>query len=288
MRVTHGMLADTTLRNLSANMLRLEKLQDQLTSGRRISKPSDDPIGVARALIYRTTLAETGQFLRNIDAATSWLNATDAALDSQTYLLQRARELAIRGATGSLSSEDRAAIAEEVRQIREQSIQVGNSTIGNDYLFAGQRITSPAFAADGTYTGDSGLIEREVGFGARLAINVPGDTVFSAAFAALQDLVDGLVADDTAGINASLGAIDAALDDILVARSQIGARANRLETAAARLADLEVNQTGLLSKEEDLEMAEAIMNYTVADNVYKAALAAGARAIQPSLLDYLR
>jgi len=293
MRITHGMLAETTLRNLNANMARLEKLQNQLTTGRRISRPSDDPIAVARALNYHTAVDETGQYRRNIDAATGWLDATDSALDAAIQSLQRARELAIQGATDSLSAEDRRTMSVEVKQLKEHLIQVGNTTFGPDYLFAGQLTTSAPFDASGAYSGGTAAastdaIQREIGVGVSMQVNVTGDVVFTPAFAAVQALADGLDADDRNAVDATIGSIDQALETLMVARSEVGAKVNRLEKADARLADLEVNQTGLLSKEEDVDMTEAIMSYAVAENVYKASLSAGSRAIQPSLLDYLR
>jgi len=272
-------------------MERLEKLQDQLTTGKRIAKASDDPISVARALTYRTSLAETGQYRRNIAAATAWLNATDSALGSAGQLLQRARELAIQGANSFLSAEDQQAIAQEVRQILEQMVQIGNSTYGSDHLFAGHRTATAPFVLSGgvvTYMGDNGSIMRETGVGAQLAVNIPGNNVFDAVFSALDSLADGLEQHDAAAVEASIPAIDMAMEGILSARSQVGAKVNRLEAADNRLSELEVNQSEILSKEEDLEMAEAIMAYSMAETVYRAALAAGARTIQPSLLDYLR
>lgn len=292
MRVTHGMLADTTLRNLSANTRRLERLQQQLTTGRRISKASEDPIGAARALDYHTSLAEIAQYQRNVDSAAAWLNATDSALGAVTSLLHRARELAIQGASDTLSAQDRIAAAQEVRQILQHAVQSGNAKFGQDYLFAGQKTdTAPISFDEGTlgwtYMGDAGGLNREVGPTTQIGVGVRGDAVFGPALDALADLITGLESNDPPTVQASISAIDGALDGVLVARAQTGARANRMEAAASRLGDLKVNQSDLLSKEVDLDMAEALMNYAVAENVYKASLAAGARAVQPSLLDYL-
>jgi len=291
-RITHGMLADATLRNLNATMRRLDKLQEQLTSGRRIARISDDPVAATQALGYRTDLSETGQYLRNIDAATVWLNATDAALGSATDLIQRARELAVQGANASLAPQDRLAIANEARQLMEHLVQVGNSTLGTEFLFAGQKTNSPPFAIDlstltWAYTGDGGSVTREIGPGAQITVNARGDTVLEPALEALKGLIVGLEANDGVAIQASISSIDSALDNVLVAQLQAGAKANRLEASTTRLEDLRVNQSGLLSKREDVDMVEAISSYAVTESVYKAALSAGSRAIQPSLLDYL-
>ena len=291
MRVTGQMIAQTALRNINANINRLEKLQDQITSGRRINRASDDPVAVSQALVYKTSLAETTQYRANIDEAIGWLNATDTALGSATSLLSRARELAVQGANDTLAAQQREAIANEVDQLLQQAVQVGNSAFGSRYIFAGTKTTAPPFAdAPGgpVYNGDGGGISRQIGASAFATINAPGDTVFNGSFAALRDLSAALRANDGQAVAATLTSLDAATDIVLGARSTTGAKVNALEAAATRASDLEVNQTGLLSKTEDLDIAEAITNFSTAETVYKASLQAGARALQPSLLDYLR
>src|ERR1700716_2619227 len=117
MRITLGMMADSSLRNIQANQSRLETLQQQLTSGTQITKPSDDPIGAAQALSLQESLDQSTQYGRNIDQATAWLNSTDAALGSVTDTLHRARELALQGANGTLTAVDRSAIQAEITQL---------------------------------------------------------------------------------------------------------------------------------------------------------------------------
>lgn len=294
MRITNGMLSETTLRNLNINMERLDKLQNELTSGQRISSPSDDPIGAAAAVEFRSTLDELDQHIRNIDAATSWLGATDSALDSAGGILQRARELAVQGANDTLSAANRQAIAAEVETLITQAIATGNSTYAGQYFFGGFKVNAPPFTAVGnpptsvTYNGDTGTVVRQVDTQATVTVNVPGNTVFGPLFTTLIGLRDDLNASDGPAISARIANLDASIDTVVSTRAEVGARVNRLEGQKDRLDSLKVNISALLSKTQDVDMTEAITQFSLQQNVYKAALAAGAKAIQPSLLDFLR
>lgn len=294
MRITNRMLAQTTLRGLNANMEKLEKLESELTSGQKIGVPSDDPIGAAASLEFRASLDEIKQYLKNADSANAWLEATDSALDSVTQVLQRARELAVRGASDTATASDRQAIAAEVAQIMDHAINLANSTFADQYIFAGFRVNSAPFASQGdpptavSYNGDGGEITRQIDGRSLVAISVPGNEVFDKVFDALVGLRDDLNANNSTAISTRLADVDGALDSALAARSEVGARMNRVDSQKDRLESLRVNITSLLSKTQDVDMASAITDFAAQQNTYQAALAVGAKAIQPSLLDYLR
>lgn len=295
-RVTQSMLNRTFLQNLSRNLASLDKLQNQLSSGRKIAKPSDDPVVAVRGMTYRSALVEIEQFKRNVDEGLTWLETTDKALDEATNLLQRARELLVRGLNGAMTAEDRAAMAKEIAQIKEQLGNVANTTVAGRYIFAGTDTKNPPYDAQaGTWVNQNGQdILVEIGKGIYLPINVLGKDVFavpdaaSGIFGVLDAIARGLEGDATVDLNAQLGKLDDQLDNLLAVRATVGARMNRFELIRYRLEADEVNVTRLLSKEEDADMAEVITYLKTAENVYRAALAAGARIIQPSLVDFLR
>lgn len=284
------MVAESTLRNIQRNLERTEELQNQITSGSRLRKPSDDPIGIAHAISFEESLEQSGQFIRNIDQATGWLNDTDSTLGSVTQLLQRARELAVRGANGTLSADDRLAAKAEIDQINGQALELSNAKHGTRYLFAGTRTNQPAYssATPSGYQGNTQAIERDIAPGIAVGINVTGPSAFDAVFDGLNNLSTSLGANDTVGIRSSLDDLQAALDKVLTARAQVGAKTNRLEFARGRLEEVRVNLSDLLSRVKDVDMAEAITNFSVQENVYQASLKAASKALQPSLLDYLR
>ena len=294
MRITHRMISDTTIRNMRNNLGRLEELHNSITSGKRLTRPSDDPAAVARTLTYTSDLAAGEVFLRTMDNSMSWMSATDGALNDAGNLLQRARELAVQGANGALTPDDMQRIGAEVDQVLQQMAVNANASLRGQRLFAGQDIDNDPFAVSGslpgyTYSGDAGQMRREYDVNAYLTINTPGEATFAPAFTALMNLRDHLNAgDNTAVSNTDITAVDLALDAILSARAEVGAKMNRVEAAQGRQSLLQVNLEELRSKAEDTDFAEAVSRFSVQETVYKASLEIGGRAIQPSLLDYLR
>ena len=294
LRVSQKTLAETTLANIERNLDRVQELQNQITSGSRITRPSDDPIGAARALSFQEGVEQTGQYLANIDQATSWLNTTDSTLASVTELLHRARELAVQAANGTMTPSDQTMIQAELTQLQQDALDLSHPKYGAYYLFAGTRSDQPGYllpdvsSATGAYQGNSQQIQREISPGVSLAVNADATTTFDPVFDALKQLRAGVSSGSPTTIQGSLGALDTALTAVLTTRAQVGAKANRLDFLKSRLADVQVNLTGLLSEVKDVDMAQAITNFSMAQTTYQASLKASANALQPSLLDYLR
>ncbi len=292
MRVTNSMLISSTLENINKNALRLEKNSQLVSSGRRLSKPADDPVAVARALQLRADLRAVGQYRRNVDAARAWMRASEVALRGSTDIIQRARELAVMGASGSLSPLQRAQIAAEVQQLFESVLELANAKHGGQYLFAGFKVGTPPFAAAGNpqgfnYLGDAGVVERELDANAKIAVNVDGVVAFGPILTAIKKLKDALDISDIAQINISIGDLDTALNGVLSMLATNGAKTSRVEMTDERLLDVRLGIQRELSNTEDVDMAEALLEQTVAANVYQASLMVGTQVIQPSLLDYL-
>lgn len=292
MRITSQMIVDSTLNNIELNQNRVEQLQSQITSGSRISRPSDDPIGAARALNLQDSIAQSQQYQRNIDEATSWLNTTDSSLDAVTQAVQRTRELAIQAANGTLSSTERTAIQSEISQLQQHVLDLSRSKYGAYYLFSGTASSAPGYTSaapsPGGYQGNSAQVQREVAPGTVIGINADATATFDPVFLAMQTLQAGLSGGNTATIQNSISQLDSGLDAVTVSRAQVGAKVNRLEFLKERQSSIEVNLTGLLSDTRDTDMAQALTSFSMAQNVYQASLKAGAQALQPSLLDYLR
>jgi len=289
------MIINNMLRNLNDGLRRMERYNDQLSSGKRLRVPSDHPGDVTRAMYFRSQLAEVTQYTANGKEALSWLEATDSALDNAGSVLARARELAVYGATGSLSPSDRAAIAEEVATLIDHLAQVANSALGGRYLFGGHKTDTPPYVVSPTdpphweYVGDRGIIEMEIAPEVKLPVNVVGKDVFDEMFQVLQDLHQALLDNDGEKVGGEiLGELDVQIDRLLRVRAEVGARSHRVEAGLERLADLEINVTRMLSEKEDVDVARAIMELKMEENVYRLALASTARIIQPTLLDFLR
>lgn len=299
MRITNKMMHNTMLRNLNQGLSRMDGINGQLSSGKRIQLPSDNPVDTVKIMQLRTSLNETEQFISNVEDGMSWLDSTDSALGEVTAVLHRARELAVYGASDTLEESSRDAIAAEIDQLLENVGQLANSNHGGRYLFSGQSTQQQPYSAAGgyNYEGDHGPIRHEISPGSTLEVNIHGDKVFSfdvagtehSIFQVLQGMADDLRNGDTAMLgNERLQQLDGALEAILSGRAEVGAKHNRLELAHNRLEDLKVNFSSLFGKVHDVDVAEAIMDLKAAENIYRTALSVGARIIQPSLVDFLR
>jgi len=309
MRVTDRMMNNTLLLNLNRGLARLERINNQLGTKKKINRPSDDPVKTGVILRTSTSIRETEQYIRNLDAAVSWLDAADVILQDVVSVIHRAKELAVAGASTHLDETARQALADEIAQLHDNLLQLANSTHGGRYLFAGQHTDKKPFSGGGvtgdrindvtflmSLTDDETKIEFEIAPGITIDVNVisynpadgnPQEGLFMPIFNALQELYGELV-DDTGDPDIPLQDLDNSLDNVLRKISELGGKQNRVELARERMLDLQLNLTRILSEEQDLDYAEAIMELKMEEFAYRTALAVGARIIQPSLVDFLR
>jgi flagellar hook-associated protein 3 FlgL len=298
-RVTERLLVDNFLSNIQANSRRFERLQEEVATGRRITRPSDDPTGTVTSLVLRSKDAENEQAQKNIDLAAGWLNATDVGLQDVSGLVQRVRELTVQGANETLSSQERSALAAEVDQLLEHTMQIANTRYGDRYIFGGHSTRTQPFTfqvdATGnkigwTYSGDDGQILRHVAPGVTMSINTPGSDVFPQVFDALISVRDDLRANDSDSLSLNrLDELENVHDDVLDALlSQVGSKGARLDLTKSQLSAARLNDAEVLSKTEDADMSDSIIKLNAQQTALQAALAAGARVVQPTLIDFLR
>jgi flagellar hook-associated protein 3 FlgL len=297
-RITSSMISRGVLTDLNDVSTRMSQTQRKMSSGKEITRPSDDPFGTGRALSLRTELDGIGQYRRNATDAEGWTAATDTALRTIGDITQTARELLVRGANGTLSASERGQMANQIDQWIGDAKDVGNTSFEGRSLFAGTATTTkPYGTASDAYLGDGGDIVRSIGPGVAVIVNARGSDVLGGGadgklLNTLRDisahLRGGSAADLAALSGGDLVAIDRSFDGILTAQAQVGSIANRLETADSRLSELEINAKTLLSQTEDADMAATIVDYSMQQAVYQSALRAGAGIVQASLMDFLR
>ncbi len=311
MRVTNNMLSRTLLNNLSLNASQIQRLQDQMSSGKKINKPSDDPVGIQNSMRYKSALASVELWKNNASEATSYMHSADSSMTQVSSMLQRVRALALQGANSDLSPEHRATIATEVRELNEQIRIVANTKIGNRYIFAGEanempmpdpanpptlnppdpNYSDPAYVAANLWKGNDKIVTYQVGSGLTINISANGKAVFPDLIANLNELAAALESDTaatSADINNALGKLDINVDNVLKHQAELGARTNRLASVQSQMESMEYNLKSNISDIEDLDYAEAIIEYQNKDNMYRASLAVGMKIIQPSLLDFMR
>lgn len=417
MRVTNGMMVNNLLRNLGRNLSRMEKTQQQLSSGKKFVNPSDDPIGVSRSLRLNTEISTISQHKRNADDVKSWLGTTEMAVSNVNEILKRAKELTVQASSETNSLDERTAISAEIKELRKQLIQIGNTTYAGSYLFSGYKTDKPLFKADGTYDiGGSAntltldeVIQVNIGVGDKIDENFIGQRLFglytsdadldltsggslkqkqslaggyldlasapittatsfditygattttinlsavpyndddladlktsisgqlpagitvkvsdnrlifegngefsissgtavgvpgtqqsvsrvnsgdqSQLLKIFDQLVNDLESDNTTGISSALTRIENQMDNVHALTAEIGVKTNRIELTTSRIEDDTVNLKELMSKNEDADIAEVIMNLKMEEYVYQASLSGGAKIIQPTLVDFLR
>lgn len=296
MRVTNSMMVANFLNNLSNNMREMDKVQQQLATGKKLSKPSDDPVGVIYSLRLNSSITEAEKYLDNVASANAWLYTTDIALRQAGDILQRVRELTVEGANDTIPQASRDAMAKEIAQLREQLVQVANAGHDGRFIFGGFKTTQPPFDSAGNYTGSAVAdIEYEIGVSIKMIVNITGDDVFKNppapvdVFQLLTNIESDLNTGNTTNLSMlRIGEMDRAIDNIIARRAEVGAKMNRLEMTQSRLEEAKMNFSELLSSAEDIDMAEVITQLKMQENVYRTALSSGARIIQPTLLDFLR
>jgi flagellar hook-associated protein 3 FlgL len=440
-RVTNQMILDNVIRNFQADDQQLQVDENKVSTGQAFTKPSDAPFDAAQAVTFKQRIGLNTQLLRNLDQAQSWLNSTDSALGSIDSVLQRARQLAIQGATDTNTPSDRQKIASEIHQLLLSTVDVGNTKVGDEFIFAGTKTTTQPFLHDGSsqspnlsggatspvkYTGDTGAVTRQVDQATQMKVNTDGTvlggvmsdlaqlefdlnnsqtrvagkisgidpvngrttgtpntadtfsidgvqigtaqtisvngvqhqvigfapgTSMSAIIAQINKVgpngaggmvkasidqngsfiiqsvnsqpvvignVDQVTTDATGnditggtGVPVSTGgstpadlglsnstdnaigsadvvALDKDLAQILSVRSQVGAKVNRVTSSTDRLNSLGVTLAQLDSKIEDVDMAKAVSDLATAQTTFQAALGAAAKALPPTLMDFLR
>ena len=299
-RITTQMIVARTLSNLRSQTNRIVDLQTQLSTGQRVNAPSDDPIDARRGINARAAIAKNEQYSQNISSAGPRLEETVTSLQTVTENLLRARELTLRGANGTNDQNSLDIIAQEVNQILEGMLNTANHQTGNAYIFGGTRTTQAPFVATRdvngeitsvAYQGNQEDINVAIGDGVQVITNEPGSTVFQGTediFQTLIDIRDNLRAGDQSSLqNARLSELETLRQQVSQGVSRVGAVQNRLSAADSELEDFKIQLQQVLSDSIDADFADVVINLNAQSNAYQAALNAGARIIQPSLLDFI-
>lgn len=294
MRVTQGMISNDMLRHLSDNNAKMDKYLNQLSTGKKINRPSDDPVAAMNAVGYRKEVDEVDQFQRNTNEMHTWMDNSDAALDKTTNALQKLRELATQAANDTYDKEERENMKKEAEQLKEQLIDLGNTKTNDKYIFNGTDTDTKPIEVDEDENGEiqpGGNNEKvmiEVAKGTELQANVePGEVFNDELFKRVDNFIDRLENDEDEPIDESIGELDKSIEDTINARADLGARMNRLELVENRLSEQGVIAEKTMAENEDVDYEKAITDLKTQETMHRAALSAGSRIIQPTLVDFL-
>lgn len=290
MRVTQSMLSNNTVRNLMTSYNKMNKLQEQATSGKRVNRPSDDPEAAMKSIGFRNQVDKIDQYKKNLIEVNNYLDSSDDALDGVGQALQRAKELVTNAASsGTMKPEDKEFIKIELKQLQEQIQDLANTQVMDKYIFSGTKTDTPLYNKETkTFATDAGIskdIEIEIFSGLNLKVNTNAKDLFEG----LNTFFNGITeAGDDVDFNKAIKDLDTQMDNVLALRTDIGGRSNRAELVGNRLDIQEASTKKLQSENEDIDFEKVITEMLTQEAVYRASLSVGARVIQPSLVDFLR
>jgi len=295
MRITQRAVALTSLQGLNRNLDAVGKLQQQLTSGRLINAPSDAPTGANKAMQVRAEQAAVAQHARNIGDARSWLEQGDSTIRSMLDTTRKVRDLTVQGLnTGAVSDASQQALATEVKSLREGLLSLANTMVQGRPLFGGVTPGDKAYNPDGSFAGLEGSpIAFRVSESEQVRVDLTGREVFGTPddtnlFAIVERITTNLTGPDSTLLEADLADLDVAIQRMSTSVADIGTRAARVERAEMLNFDRSLALTARLGETENVDLPETIMKLKMQEVGYEAALAATAKAISPTLLDYLR
>jgi flagellar hook-associated protein 3 FlgL len=291
-RVTVGASSYGSLANLQAAATRLANLQNQLSSGQQITKPSDDPTGTVRALQLRGELKRSSQYASNAGDAIGFMSAADAAYQQASKIVQSARTLVVQGLNfGAADSTSSSALADQVDALRKSLISVANASYNGRPVFGGTTAGAVAYDPSGNYVGDSGAVTRTVGPNTTVAISQNGTEAFGAPgndlFTLLGTIATALRSNPSS-LSSTLGQLDSALDRLGGAQAREGATYQAVQAASSQLGTTDVALKTNLSSIQDIDLAQLAVQVTTASTTYQAALQTTANIRQLSLLQFLQ
>lgn len=278
----------------------MDKYLKQITTGKKINRPSDDPVIAMKGINYRTEVTEAEQYTRNATEVWNWFDHSDDVLGKSTKAMQRMEELANQAANGTNTQDELNSIKKEVEQLKEQMIEMANTQVNGKYIFNGTDTDKPLIKKEkndngeveiefNTGDGREEMVEIEVSKGINMEVNVSPEGVFDQE---LFDHIDGFITalenGDDDEINQSLENLQDSSSNIIQSRAELGARMNRLELIEDRLENQVVIAKDTMAKNEGVEFEEAVTNLLTQEVIHRAALSAGSKIIQPSLVDFLR
>lgn len=349
MRITNSMLATSFLADMNRNLKNMSTIQEQMTSGKEVSKPSDDPVKVTRSMRLNSDIYANEQYKTNIEDTSNFLDSTDTALGQLGAVLSTINERLISAGNAAYGSDERKAIKNAISEQIGHFGQIMNTSFDGKYLFGGTRTTSKPITVvakdgtdgnniidyakedgttplswdgtnafnsldnttipantpeDGEYVKISGKINVEISQGVVMDYNVGANNILEfkdkngvskdlrQIFNSILDDLDNNNPNNTDNINNlitnDLDDIQAAVNNVLKVRAEVGAKQNRMEDAKSKNVEDNFNLTEILSKTEDIDIAEKTMQFATLQTVYTASLQTSAKVIQPSILDYLR
>ena len=306
MRITPGMTADNAVYNLQQGRAGLDTLQEQITSGSIVNKPSDDPLTTRQLLTLQNEINAGKQSTSNITKGTLLLNVADTALTGMADIMTQVKSAAATMISGTTSATSIASVTNNLTQLRSQLVDLGNTQIGNQFVFAGFK-NAPPFDAAGNFTGTNDSLSVETAPGSQVATNVSGGNLLrggtppaavgSGATAggspvdilgSIDALIAAISSGNTSAVNDGVKNMAAASDQITAAQTDVAGRLTRLSNAQTMITNNQNTLETAYGDKQNVDLAKAGVELSQMTTAFNASLSATAKLTQLSLLDYLK
>ncbi len=301
-RITNQMSAQMTLSGIETALDRLDTTQQELSTGKSINEPSDNPSGTALTLSLNTQLSDLNSYSSQVTDGTGWSQASTSALSDITNSVQRIQELTVEAANGTQTTADMQASAQEVNQLIDEIKQDANTQYNGQYVFSGSATSTAPYqsGSNDTYAGDTGQVTRTIGPNTTLAVNANlqsvlgnGQTVSGQPAGdglllnSLRNIADDMQSGNSSAVNADMSALTTNLNSLTGLSANVGAVQDRLQMASSRIETMQTSDTQVLSNTQDADMASTEISYSTQQAALTAALQAGASIVQQSLMNFL-
>jgi flagellar hook-associated protein 3 FlgL len=301
-RITPAMVTGTTLNDLNASLASLQRTTNELSSGKTIAEPSEDPYGASQVIDLQSQLEGLSSYEANAQDGISWENTASTAMSSISQVAQRVRELLVQGANGTYNQSDLETMALQVEQLEQSVKQDANTQYAGQYIFSGTATTTPPYeqGANDEYKGNAETVSRAVGPGASVTITTNISTLLGNG----EEAKDGKLLDTLSTIAKNLRAgtaearealgttdlqkLDGNIETLTQLQATAGSATDQLQTALTRNEDLQTSITQVLSNTDSTNVAAASVAYANEQAAYESALRAAATIVQESLLNFLQ
>ena len=287
MRVASKTIYDTIKFNLANITEEMNKANKVIATQKRITDLSDDPVGLTQVLNIKSSLSNIEQLGRSISLGKSWLTASESALSNVQDLISDTKGLCVQMATATTGAAQRASAAQTVQNTLEEIVSLANTEVNGRYIFAGSKTDTTPFSQGGTYSGDSNPFTVKIGRDATVEVGSDGDATFGTIFTTLSELKNALEGNEVSGIQDAISNLDTHFDHISTKISDVGSKMARIEIKGNIFQNLKITNTDRLSKIEDADITETIIELKSKELAYQAALASSAKVMELSLVDYL-
>ena len=288
MRITNLMLTANLMSGLRGRMSSIARASIQVSTGRRIQTISDDPVDASQVMRMEAQARDIDQYRRNGTFATTKLSTEDVALTSLRKVIQQAKNLAVGVKSANPSDPDRLAALNTAKALKDQMVALGNSKVGDEYIFGGDQSTTPPFQANGTYVGDTTVRSIPVNSGVTVAVNHAGQPLFTDALAAIDNMITQLQSGTPSQISASTQNLNDADQTALASQTEVGSRLQSIKNVSEQLG---AQSTALLDRRDavlNVDPAQAIVNMQQEQLALERSYSVIGRVMQASLTDYLR